>query len=70
MKEIKSYSFNWKIICGYWCAEGGWFRFGQKGFGLALTCSRPLFSERNGNRKSLKIGFGWRIRFVPSQKGG
>lgn len=60
--------FNWKILCGCWYDGGGWFRFGQKGYGLSLTSAGPLFSERNGYKKSLKIGFGWRILFVPPTK--
>lgn len=56
--------FNWKWLCGYWSKEGGWLRLGTGGEGLVLTRACPLFSERNGYIKSLKLFFGWRIRFL------
>jgi hypothetical protein len=45
---------------GYYISKyGGFLRV--RGYGFSLTCSRPLFSERNGHRKPLlKVG-AWRV---------
>jgi hypothetical protein len=38
----------------------GWIRWGRWVF--EIKSHRPLFSERNGYTRYLKIGFGYRIR--------
>ena len=66
----KDKNVNFKICKNTWWSfyfvNGlGWFRF----FGIGLRWKdirkhRMLFSERNGYKKMLKIGF-WRISFLP-----
>ena len=48
---------------------GGWFRFGQHGPGFRWTCRPPLFSERMGLRRSLKLGR-WRVLALPGGQHG
>lgn len=57
--------FNWKYLSGAWIKQGGWLRYGQDNIGLILTCAKPLYSERTRCEKTLKLPFGWRIRFLP-----
>jgi hypothetical protein len=46
--------FNQSIL--YSKSPSGWsIRFGSPGFGINVT-SKPLFSVRNGYKKSIKIG--------------
>lgn len=41
-----------------------WFRLGRNGYGLSIKRTEMLFSERYGNRKYLKLPFGWRLALV------
>lgn len=43
-------------------STGAWVRlFGR---GLTVTKGTLLFSERYGHQKYLRIGFGWRIKYL------
>ncbi len=42
--------------------SGFWFRL--FGYGLHFTNAEPLFSERNGYEKRLKLLSGWRVKFI------
>lgn len=64
--------FNIKLIqfeswCGYDYKDPVfkkifWIRF--LGYGIHITNSRALFSERNGMIKSYKLPFGYRLKFL------
>jgi len=46
--------FNQSVL--FSTSPSGWFiRFGNPGFGVNVT-TKPLFSVRNGYKKSIKIG--------------
>ncbi len=64
LEAKRYYHFNWKVLCGQWSKGHGWFRFGRKGFGLCVKNTEPLFSERYGYIRTLKLGFGWRLQFI------
>lgn len=40
-----------------------WRPFG--GRGICIKRTKPLFSERNGYSKTYRLGFGWRLAFLP-----
>ena len=42
--------------------SGFWFRI--LGYGLHFTDAPPLFSERNGYTKKIKLPFGFRMGFL------
>jgi hypothetical protein len=58
---------NFKYLCAFFCSNGFFIRLGASGVGVNVTNMRPLFSERNGNKKAYKLGFGWRLRFLKSE---
>jgi len=45
-----------------------WFRIFGRGLSLHAPWNRPLFSERNGYRKMLRLGFGWRVEWLAARR--
>lgn len=54
-----------KLLCGTAWRQGGywgvWFRV--FGYGLVITTMQPMFGERNGNAKVLRV-FGVKVGFL------
>lgn len=53
--------------------ESIWFRvrlwpFGGRGLMLKSKLVRPLFSERNGYRRHLKLPGGWRLEYLGADR--
>lgn len=55
-----------KIFCCHVSRDCIWFRFFGRGF--SLFSYAPLFSERNGYQKVIKLGFGWRFKVLKHWK--
>lgn len=50
---------------GLRCGKCYWVRLWSNGPGLQITSAPPLFSERYGYTKSMPVGFGYRIKYLP-----
>jgi len=48
------------VLSGIW-----WIRVFGRGIALHAPWKRALFSERYGYRKMLRLGFGWRVEWLP-----
>jgi hypothetical protein len=49
------------MFCRFY-RDGFWVRVTRHGYGLSVTTGRPLFSERSGHRKVLRIfGVGFEV---------
>jgi hypothetical protein len=44
-----------------------WIRVKYLNYGLEIKSTKPLFSERNGYVKSIKLIFGWRLAFLKAK---
>lgn len=53
---------SYRFFSYYLSRRGSWFRL--FGYGLVLTSTRPLFSERNGFVKRLHLWGPWRIGVI------
>jgi hypothetical protein len=51
----------WPNFCGMAWRAGFWFRV--RGYGLVVCKSAPLFSERSGCRKVLRVR-GWKMELL------
>lgn len=47
------------IFCGYKSKDVIWFRV--LGYGLSIKRTPMLFSERNKYKRTIRLGFGWRL---------
>lgn len=56
----------WPFFCGMTWRTGFWFRI--YGYGLVICNDPPLFSERYGHRKVLRVR-GWKIELLRSGPG-
>jgi len=54
-----------RIFSGYKGRYVTWFRI--FGFGLFFTKWEPVFSERHGYKKRLRLPFGWRVGVLNRQ---
>lgn len=54
-----------KIFCGHRDKHNVWFRI--FGVGLCFRNGPPLFSERMGFKKCLRLPFGWRAEVLKRQ---
>lgn len=48
--------------------HGGFLRLGARGPGISWTCSRPLFSERNGYTVPFMRLFGYRFFWLQADR--
>jgi hypothetical protein len=64
--EIVMRNFDYKLFYGLIAKEFIWIRIIGLKFGISLTKKMPLFSERYGYKKSLKL-FGWRIQWLKAK---
>lgn len=53
------------MLCGHFWRTGFWVRI--FGFGLSISTDKPLFSERYGHRKCLRI-YGVKFEYLPRVK--
>lgn len=55
----KPIKWKWPFFCYNFSKDVIWFRF--YGSGGAFKRSFPLYSERNGLKKTINLPFGWRF---------
>jgi hypothetical protein len=55
---------------GYISRNLVWCRLWSNGYGLCVKRTPPLFSERNGYRRTYRLGFGWRLEWLKPWKRG
>jgi len=60
-------TFNWGWLCAWLDRKGGFVRLGNEGAGLAVKCSRPLFSEREGYERPVASLGRWRLFVIRSR---
>jgi len=60
--NLKAMKVTTRYFSAHLSRGGLWFRF--FGRGLTFTRGTLLFSERYGYQKYLKLGFGWRVKYL------
>ncbi len=56
-------NFDYKVFYGFIAKGLIWIRIVGLGYGVSLSKKLPLFSERYGFIKYVKV-FGWRVRWL------
>lgn len=59
-------NFDYKLFYGFISKDLIWIRIAGLTYGFSLNKKPPLFSERYGYKKYIKI-FGWRVRWLKAK---